>query len=120
MKKCTSCKEELKLSNFRKNGKYLASVCNKCAVENYRERHLLKTYGLTPNEYDEMLSSQNNKCKICNNLEKPNRRLCVDHCHTTNNIRGLLCDNCNTALGKFQDNVEILKKAIDYLENFKK
>jgi len=52
---------------------------------------------------------------ICR-LQRGIKRLAVDHDHKTNKIRGLLCQFCNTALGKFLDDVEILKKAILYLE----
>jgi len=69
-----------------------------------------------------MHKKQNGLCLICGNAETSRnpktgepRSLAVDHDHETGKIRGLLCTFCNTALGKFHDDVEILKKAIDYL-----
>jgi len=121
-KKCSSCKNDLELSNFRKSGKrkYLASVCNTCAVENYREKHLMSKYGITLDDYSNMLEKQNSVCSICKLTNKSDRRLSVDHCHTTGNVRGLLCDTCNTALGKFRDNIDLLKEAIKYLKKYEK
>lgn len=55
-------------------------------------------------------------CAICKRPETINKSLAVDHCHLTNTIRGLLCTNCNIALGKMGDSIEILKSAIAYLE----
>ena len=77
--------------------------------------HLKRDYGLTKEGYLEMLKSQNGVCAICCNPEKK-KRLAVDHCHNTGKIRGLLCARCNTSIGRFNDDVELLQKAIDYLK----
>ena len=119
-KKCSSCKNDIDLNLFRKNGKYLASVCNVCAVENNRETHLRNKYGITLDFYDKLLEKQNYVCAICNLTNNNGYKLCVDHCHTTGKIRGLLCHTCNTALGKFKDNEELLINAIKYLKKYEK
>ena len=76
-------------------------------------------YGLTPDRFNSMLKEQNNKCKLClvefDELVF-NRTLNVDHCHTTNKVRGLLCSLCNRGLGQFKDNIERLTQAINYLQ----
>jgi len=77
--------------------------------------HLKRDYGLTKEGYLEMFKSQNGVCAICCNPEKK-KRLAVDHCHNTGKIRGLLCARCNTSIGRFNDDVELLQKAIDYLK----
>ena len=69
-------------------------------------------YGITLAEFDAMLLSQNNRCAICQDTGK----LCVDHCHNTGKVRGLLCYKCNTVLGQARDSTEILTKAIAYLQ----
>ena len=63
-----------------------------------------------------MLEKQNHVCAICGNKDN-NKKLAVDHCHTTGVIRGLLCSACNTSLGKFKDSVELLQNAIQYLKD---
>jgi len=78
--------------------------------------NLIKNYGINADQYDAMLKEQNNVCAICNKEEMCDRLLAVDHCHTSKKVRGLLCTNCNMALGKFQDNVNYLKKAVEYME----
>lgn len=78
-----------------------------------RRNKTLSKYGLTNEDYNELYDEQEGKCKICNS----NLTLCVDHCHTTNKIRGLLCNSCNIGLGCFKDNIDTLKIAITYLEN---
>lgn len=85
-----------------------------------KSNDLKKSYGITLNEFEELIAKQDNKCAICGKEEttiiKGKRiRLAVDHCHTTNEVRGLLCRNCNKGLGLFFDNVELLKNAINYL-----
>lgn len=68
-------------------------------------------YGITLDEYNQMVKSQRGKCGIC--AEK--KKLFVDHCHKTKKVRGLLCSQCNHGLGMFKDNVDFLSKAIKYL-----
>lgn len=84
---------------------------------NGRKSHLKIKFGVTPEQYDEVLKQQNFSCAICekHTLEFE-KRLAIDHDHKTGKIRGLLCMFCNTALGKFNDDVSLLKKAINYLE----
>jgi len=88
----------------------------------YKDKSLIKYYGIGIEEYEEMQEIQDNKCAICDNhetalnpkTEEP-RDLAVDHCHSTGNVRGLLCSQCNTAIGLLKDDVSILQKAIVYL-----
>ena len=77
----------------------------------------LKKYGLSVEQYMKLLEIQDNTCAICDQTCSYKFRLSVDHCHTTGKVRGLLCGNCNTGLGKFKDNDIILTKAINYLRN---
>ncbi len=87
----------------------------KCS-RTHREWKLKKTYGISLDEYEDILYEQDCRCLICGAL--PGRRaLDVDHDHKTGKIRGLLCENCNKTLGQVHDNVEILQNMIDYLEN---
>ena len=82
--------------------------------------------GITIDDYNRMLEEQNGKCKICKQEETCKdpkhdrvRRLNIDHCHTTNKVRGLLCNDCNTSLGKFKDDISILESAIEYLKKYR-
>lgn len=78
----------------------------------------LKQYGLTIEEYEEMLSAQGGVCAICGKL--PDKyRLAVDHNHETGKVRGLLCIPCNRGVGIFQDSSELLINASDYLKGDK-
>jgi len=77
---------------------------------------LMKKFGINSDQYEEMFKNQNGLCAICEQPEPCSRLLSVDHCHTTKTVRGLLCTNCNMGLGKFQDNINYLKRAIDYME----
>lgn len=70
-------------------------------------------YGITEEQYQEMLVSQEGKCAICSRvLQRPH----VDHDHATGHVRGLLCDNCNRGIGHLQENTEVLAAAIKYLK----
>lgn len=96
---------------------------------NWRDVALRKQYGISEEEYNSLLNSQDNKCIICGfvpeilaekilgrgKTSSKNRYLVVDHCHETGRIRGLLCFNCNVGLGNFRDKKENLKNAIEYL-----
>jgi hypothetical protein len=82
----------------------------------YRAINLKLRYGITPEEYDELLVSQNGVCAICGEECSTGRRLSVDHDHETGRVRGLLCSKCNYGIGHLKT-VENLERAIDYLEN---
>lgn len=93
-------------------------VWKKKNKEKLRNQHLKRTYGITLEEYNNMLIAQNNSCSICLiSIEdtKEKRNLAVDHCHTTGKIRGLLCMNCNKSLGLLKDNPLIVKNMLEYL-----
>lgn len=89
------------------------------------DRNLRRTFNLTRKQYNDKLKEQNFVCAICKEPETGVSRsggiknLAVDHCHTTNKIRGLLCWRCNGTLGKVDDNVELLLEMIDYLNKYK-
>ena len=92
--------------------------------DTFRNIELKKNFGITLEQYNEMLDSQGGVCAICGNVEttvnhntKKVQNLSVDHCHTTGKVRGLLCNLCNTGLGKFRENPDFLAKAISYILN---
>lgn len=136
MKLCKYCDEEKPLDGFYNNKKApdgKASRCKECNKAYCKDWHAnnreksratakksydknshkwrLATYNLTEEEFDSLVESQDGKCAIC----KQDRELHIDHCHNLGNVRGLLCLQCNTALGLFDDDVERLKIAIEYL-----
>lgn len=84
----------------------------------YRERHALarlaRVYGLSGERHRQMLKQQNGVCRICKGPSR--RRLCVDHCDVTQQVRGLLCDNCNTGIGLLGHDPRRLRAAAAYLE----
>lgn len=73
---------------------------------------LLWNYGITLEEYEQLMKKQDNKCAICGE----EKQLVVDHDHKTKKIRGLLCNQCNTGIGLLKDNTNILQKSINYLK----
>lgn len=76
--------------------------------------HFLRVrYGITQQDYDNILIKQKGTCAICSNIT----RLAVDHDHKTGKIRGILCFKHNTSLGHFNDSIEELEKAIKYLKD---
>jgi Recombination endonuclease VII. len=84
--------------------------------ENIRKSHLKRRYGLTLQQYESLLIEQGHKCAVCRR-EGPNGRgeFHVDHDHLTGKIRGLLCYNCNRALGLLKDDSEIVQALMAYL-----
>ena len=129
MKTCSKCKEEKQLIDFAKTGRregLFASLCKPCSSKKAsawnknnpekrrlysRRNKLKKQYGISPEQYDEMIKSQEAKCLIC----EKNRKLVIDHNHKTGEVRGLLCNQCNAGIGYFYENPSIMKKAIKYV-----
>ena len=132
-KTCNCCKELKPITDFKyharkKFGGYEAQ-CREClnekarirwrkrkSPENSRVQHLWNRYQMRPHEYDELHEQQNGVCAICGGVQTYNRRLAVDHCHTTGLIRGLLCDGCNVGIGGLGESVQTLTNAIAYLQ----
>lgn len=81
-----------------------------------RAYNLKKKYGLTTEQYEQMVNEQNGKCAICG--EVPEGGLTVDHCHRSGVVRALLCGFCNAGLGDFRDDPQRLESAARYLLNY--
>lgn len=89
-----------------------------------KNRHLKRRFKLSLDEYMILWNKQNGKCAICRKEETvldhrsgKTRMLAVDHNHDTGNNRGLLCNNCNQGLGRFQDSLTLLEAAVAYLKS---
>ena len=80
-------------------------------------RYHLRKFGLTPDDYDCMLEAQGGGCAICGRPPRDDISLHVDHDHKTGRVRGLLCFRCNNSLGDLDDDPELLRKAVAYLES---
>jgi len=99
---------------------------NKVAVKEYEAKRLVKDpmfrrkrwlkfkYGITIEDYDNMLLEQGSLCAICN-LPMEEKDICIDHCHKTNKVRGLLHRTCNAAIGLLKEDINILANAITYI-----
>ena len=74
-----------------------------------RSYHLKRTFGITIEEYENLLKKQENVCAICKNNMIFKRKLDVDHDHKTGKIRGLLCSNCNGSLGWYEKNKKMIE-----------
>ena len=136
---CNKCRESkpkdafFKESKFKRGYRYSCKECEKPgrdaarrlpenikrSTENRRRWSRKKFYNFPPELYDSRLAEQGNVCAICG-IDKPGGRgqFHADHDHSTSKPRGVLCHNCNVALGNFKDNPKILKAAIEYLNKY--
>jgi predicted RNA-binding Zn-ribbon protein involved in translation (DUF1610 family) len=121
--KCSSCGQE-HIQNSReiqKNNKPMS--CDNFKPHNWsgleREDNIMrKQYGISTQQFAELLEFQGGGCAICAKpIENIRRRMNIDHDHETNKVRGILCTGCNTGIGHLGDNIEGLKRALYYLEN---
>lgn len=132
LKRCPKCAESKPPLEFHvgsRNHDGLSLWCKACATakqvvrrqgpgyrEYQREWWLAHKYGITLKDYDRMLENQEGGCAIC--LRNPDDvgLLCVDHCHESGKVRGLLCAPCNRCLGHVGDDLVVLRRAVAYLE----
>ena len=141
VKVCSECEETKPLESFYNCKRYgKQSKCKKCGnrytqerrkknPEEYRKykrnRDLIRTYGITLDEADQLFAEQGHCCAICkttdntSNKGKGTTSFSVDHCHDTGEVRGLLCDPCNLGLGQLGDTEEALERALDYIKQSK-
>lgn len=131
---CRTCGERkpMEAFYFANGGRHRRRRCKSCVDQATRDRRaadpekyramdkfsaLKGKYGLTRADYAALLASQDGRCAICSNpLADEERVPHVDHDHSSGRVRGLLCFLCNTALGKFRDDPDLLRAAIAYLE----
>lgn len=129
---CNQCRRYLEIKCFSRSSRTrdgLRAGCKECCnkkhkditSESRRKYGLKKLYGMTPEDYEEILNQQNRVCFLC--FEEETRvtsngttKLSVDHNHITGKVRGLLCHRCNVALGFVQENPDLIKRMISYLE----
>jgi hypothetical protein len=90
---------------------------NKVKANKSYKLRLLRKYGLTPEIYQQMLLKQEGKCAICKDLLK---KPCIDHCHTTGKVRGLLCNNCNFALGYIEKGLKKIPNLYEVITEYLK
>lgn len=128
LRTCTKCSEEKSSTEFHKKKHSrdgLSRTCKSCdygVVMKSRSKNprthtdywLKQKYGITIEDFEVLEKKQNGVCTICG--IKPDYRLCVDHRHDTGKIRGLLCRNCNKAIGQLGDTPEGVLKAYEYLK----
>lgn len=123
MKKCSKCKcdltEEVRiLSKAQKDG--IHRYCKSCHLKSMeagkRKSYLKRIHNISLEQYGFLFQNQLGRCLICKTHQSDlDKVLCVDHDHRTGRIRGLLCNDCNRALGLFKDDKTILQNAVDYL-----
>lgn len=133
-KPCTKCKEikSVNIENFEGKGTGFTSTCRECLKKSYKERYedpeyhkklKCRKFGITTEEYDGLIESQNGLCAICKNKEVKIVKnklidLCIDHCHKTQAVRGFLCSGCNVGIGHLKEDFILMLNAIKYLMPF--
>lgn len=101
-------------------GVTMRAQCRPCREHIKWKSFIQRTYGITAEDYYNMLADQDGKCAVCESEEVNSSRissgkLFIDHCHDTGKVRGLLCSKCNHAIGLLNDDTDLLHKAIAYL-----
>lgn len=120
-KVCTKCEIVKTTGDFftdKEKKDKLTSWCKTCMMKRQKIYKLFYKYGITKDVYDSFYDEQHGCCAICGIHQSDLKQsLSVDHDHRTGRIRGLLCCDCNFGLGRFKDDLDILKKAIMYIAN---
>lgn len=106
-----TCRSKWHYNKWKSSGGFRDK--NKC-----RDYWLKHKYNISTAVFTRLLEKQDYRCAICQREDHTGYNWHVDHCHTTDKIRGVLCSRCNQGLGLFSDNLDILQKAKEYLESF--
>lgn len=122
---CSCCGELKDRDNFYVQTGRLVTRCKKCfsdkgklrTPEDYRRSRLKTKYNLTPEAWQTIFEIQGGVCAICKQPPNKSKPFHVDHNHTTGKVRGLLCSNCNVAIGMLQDSPTVAQSATDYLKS---
>lgn len=103
--------------DFRESHKASVKDWQMTNPDKRKHQRLMSAHGIALSDFQDMLAMQNGRCAICgySDMSDPKFFPVVDHCHKTGVIRGILCSNCNQAIGKFKDNQNNLLSAIAYL-----
>lgn len=112
---CSKCGLTLPVEKFPTDPRYRTkrlSICYSCKAILDRDRSLARRYGITVDQYHSMLDEQDGHCAVC----PSDVRLVVDHCHDSGEVRGILCDRCNVALGAARDDATTLRALAEYLD----
>jgi hypothetical protein len=135
LRTCNICAETKPLTEYYFNNRgYPHGKCKSCYIkikqkdytpEKGRDKNLRHKYGITLEEYNNLLEKQDNKCAICLSTDPAGRKsgrggsanvFVVDHCHKTEKVRGILCHRCNRSMGVIGDNINTLQEMIKYLQ----
>jgi hypothetical protein len=134
--KCSTCNEmkihaEFYRDSSMKHG--LSSYCKQCQKVYDKKYQLTDKYKVkvrktkwrkqgievTYTQYEQMIAASNGACEICGKTENQfGKGMCVDHDHDTGTIRGILCTDCNMGVGNLKDDLDLLYKAVAYLERY--
>ena len=107
-------KNQTKIKQYRKENQERFKKYNK----EYYVQHYKSEADITLEQFNALYEKQHGRCRICGRHQNElRRRLCADHNHKTNKVRGLLCDKCNLVLGYANDNIIVLSEAIKYLND---
>ena len=127
---CSDCKQLLQIENFNinrstKRGRdRRCKLCTSIAVKAWRRanperaasHHRKRLYGISTEQFEAMYNNQAGLCGACTTqIPKYGRSVAIDHNHKTGKVRGLLCHNCNDALGKLKDSPALVKNLLDYI-----
>ena len=134
-RKCIRCKKVFPKIHFSSEMGYGRWICPACdiptpgmargypkSMRNGYYAGLRNRYGLSRETVDQLIAASEGRCDICNKVfpiitKYPGDYLCIDHDHQTDKVRGILCGDCNNALGRVHDSPAVLQRMIEYLAN---
>lgn len=116
---CRQCESSKNIKRREKDPNYYGDSYRKRVKRSpdYMKIRRIERYNISVQDYNNLLEKQNHSCAICGiHSTKIRGRLHIDHDHITGKVRGLLCLKCNSGLGMFNDNIEIINNCIKYLK----